>query len=441
MTLLQRARAVLRQSRDVCCVSHMRFIWGGWRMGRQQGKRFVYGHGTPIATAHPACPRCGCGPLPPHPPHPPLPLLLLLMMIRFREQGLLELLESVLLMTGAPYLQACLEALRNADSWQAAEGALFAVRAVSGPLRRQLGAGGGGGGGGGSLQVAELLGAIFHELCGDIGNSGGGSRSGGLAGALLASPHACATAASLVGAYAPWFDATPAAPLEGALRLLLHALCYQDSWGAAAAAFRALCTRCAGRLAAGGALSGLAGVAAGAVAPPPPGDGQPGACVPMPLHDRTAVVEGLARIAAMLPPAELQEAALALQAPHLARARAAAAACAAGAASKALLQQLAQELQLLAVLLRSTEAQGPPGPPPGMPAPPHPALVLLEAAWPVLSAVCEAPACRADEGIVDAVCEVYKVCLRVSVCCADAVMLLHHHGVVKRVGGRAGASM
>lgn len=59
----------------------------------------------------------------------------------------------------------------------------------------------------------------------------------------------------------------------------------------------------------------------------------------------------------------------------------------------------------MAVLIKGMEVPGPP-----LPGVMHPAMKLLEAAWPALTAVAEAPVCQQDADVVDALCEVYKVC-------------------------------
>ncbi len=110
-----------------------------------------------------------------------------------------------------------------------------------------------------SPNMPQVLLSIFGELC---------SPSSTVA-SSLAHPLVCQTAAGAIGAYAAWFGSTEASPLEGALQLLLHALAHRESWQDAAQAFRALCCRCASRLAGSGAFMGLMDVAARAVAPLP----------------------------------------------------------------------------------------------------------------------------------------------------------------------------
>lgn len=127
------------------------------------------------------------------------------------------------------------------------------------------------------------------------------------------------------------------------------------------------------------------------------------------LDDRQAVVEGLVRIVTHLDAQESTECALSLQQPLLARTQAilthgSSTAAQGGAAAKQLLQHLAQELQLMAVLIKGMEMPGP-----LLPGTMHPAMKLLEAAWPALTAVAEAPVCQQDADVVQALCEVYKV--------------------------------
>jgi hypothetical protein len=129
----------------------------------------------------------------------------------------------------------------------------------------------------------------------------------------------------------------------------------------------------------------------------------------MPLEDRQAIVEGLARVVTFLGPQDVTDAALNIQQPHLARTQSiishgSSTAAQGGVAAKQLLQHLADELQLMAVLIKGMEFPG--QPPSGIV---HPAMKLLEAAWPVLSAVADAPVCRQDKTVLEAVCEVHRV--------------------------------
>lgn len=207
---------------------------------------------------------------------------------RFRDQGLTELLETVYLMTGPQYLSSIQEVIATAGSWQQVEGALFCLRAVAGRIRRHTStapANGCNGQADRAQQEQQLLLGLFETVC---------SPNSRVA-AVLNNPYVCATAAGLVGAYAAWFDNTVNSPLEGALRLLLHALSYRDSWQAAAAAFRALTMRCAARLAAVPVLQSLGAAATAAIAPTP----QPGQVCFGLLPKQRATRAGVAEVAGM----------------------------------------------------------------------------------------------------------------------------------------------
>lgn len=150
-------------------------------------------------------------------------------------------------------------------------------------------------------------------------------------------------------------------------------------------------------------------------APPPPAAiTNPSPQMPvfssMPLEDRQCVLEGLMRVVTLLAPPEALECALGLQAPLMARIQAilthgSSMAAQGGPAAKQLLKHLAQELQLMAVLVKGMEVPG--APPVGGAM--HPAMRLLEVAWPALTAVGDAPVCQQDAAVVQALCEVHKV--------------------------------
>jgi hypothetical protein len=162
--------------------------------------------------------------------------------------------------------------------------------------------------------------------------------------------------------------------------------------------------------------------------------------VQLQLEDRQAVLEGLVRIVTYLGPQDALDCAISLQQPLLARTQAiltngSSTAAQGGPAAKQLLQHLAQELQLMAVLIKGMEMPGPP-----TPGAVHPAMKLLEAAWPALTAVAEAPVCQRDADVVQALCEVYKV--RHGACNkAAGVALRPCTGVYMSTTGLRGASL
>ncbi|GIL59546.1 hypothetical protein Vafri_14293, partial [Volvox africanus] len=146
--------------------------------------------------------------------------------------------------------------------------------------------------------------------------------------------------------------------------------------------------------------------------------------VPLRLEERSAVAEGLSRLASGLPAEAAADAGCGLIAPCVSRAQsvAAAAAAAGGPLSPATLAALAAELGLMTAVVRFLEP--PPGPhrmPPSCSssspslqpgaaaaAEGHPALRALQVAWPVLSAVAGEPQCQRDPGVVEALAELYK---------------------------------
>ena len=135
------------------------------------------------------------------------------------------------------------------------------------------------------------------------------------------------SACRLIGEYAVWFGSGgPAANqlLGGALRILLSSLnLTQGVHGGAkhaANAFRVLCIRCANNLAGDpGSLVALMDAAAALYAPPPLASSL-AESVPLDGEERTAVVEGLARVVAHLPPAHMGEAGIKLVQPLITRA-------------------------------------------------------------------------------------------------------------------------
>ena len=67
----------------------------------------------------------------------------------------------------------------------------------------------------------------------------------------MSNPWVCQAACHLIGEYAAWFGKAEGAPWEGALRLLLCALRFPQSWRHAAHAFRNICVRCKDQLLSG----------------------------------------------------------------------------------------------------------------------------------------------------------------------------------------------
>ncbi|GLI65081.1 hypothetical protein VaNZ11_008517 [Volvox africanus] len=311
----------------------------------------------------------------------------------------------------------------HVSDWRRVEAALFCLRAVNVPVKAAAM-----GGRAGALDNAQaaatsaelqaLLGRLFGDIC---------SPSGRVAG-LLVVPWVCLAVSRLIGEYAAWLGKTQDAPLQAAMGLLIHALSVPTAAPAAAQAFRNCCVRGADKLTSDlRVLTALATAAMAVVAPPPPPGGGAGAAVLLGLEERSAVAEGLSRLASGLPAEAAVDAACGLIAPCVSRAQsvAAAAAAAGGPLSTATLAALAAELGLMTAVVRFLEP--PPGPhriPPtssssspslrpgaAAAAEDHPALRALQVAWPVLSAVAGEPQCQTDPGVVEALAELYKCSL------------------------------
>ncbi|KAG2427058.1 hypothetical protein HXX76_012574 [Chlamydomonas incerta] len=367
---------------------------------------------------------------------------------RFREQQAADLLESMYGQCRAGLAAALVEGATASSSgvngggangaaaggggdaaWRRVEAALFCLRAIHLPVKAAALGGRAGeldtpAAASQSAELQALLGRLFTDVC---------SPSGRVYG-LLPHPWLCQAACRLIADYAAWFGKAPDAPLQPALALLLQALSVRPAAAAAAQAFRNLCVRGADRLTADPAtLPALAAAAMSAVAPPPaPGlNGGVAAAVALEPEQRAAVVEGLARLAASLPAAQGAEAGRALMAPCVARAQSiatAAAAASGGRLSPAALSALAAELGLMSAVVRFLEfpqfaqaAAGGGEAAAAAAAEAHPALQVLQVAWPVLAAVASEPQCAADPGVAEALCELYK---RSLLCAKQAGRLL-----------------
>ncbi|GAX80410.1 hypothetical protein CEUSTIGMA_g7849.t1 [Chlamydomonas eustigma] len=329
---------------------------------------------------------------------------------RFRDQHLLEVLESAYGMLRSEYLHVMYRMAMTATTWQQYEVGLYGLRAVSvvrvglSPTRGHL------------EPTASTLLEMFTQICSGSGNA---SKFSG-------QPMVAKSACRLIGAYAQWFSTLEcgATLLGGALKLLLDSLRLPDAAPPAAVAFRGVCSRCAGRMAA--EPSGLMGLMAAAahyyspapepqsgtnLASPSPalstttGSGSSTLAGPCSLgeEERVALVEGLARVVAALPREQVGDAGLTLIAPLVVRSRYLAES---GALTQESLRVLAIELRLMAAALRFLEL-----PPIEKGAPveqQHPAMKVLEGAWPILSGVAQSMLCQRSAVVVEALCDVYQ---------------------------------
>ncbi|KAK9804313.1 hypothetical protein WJX72_006272 [[Myrmecia] bisecta] len=310
---------------------------------------------------------------------------------RFREQMLTDPLESCYALLRCRFLEYFGSVLSSSTSWQGIEAAMFAIRSVSLSVKTRV------------INTEstipdiakdkedtrQFLEGLFGELCSE-------HAAGGVLGTQ---PWVVAAACRLISEYAAWFGKAPHAPVEGALRYLLQAMAFQEAGQHAANAFRNLCTRASWRLRDVSMLSGLIQAAERVLAPASAGSSK------LSQEDRQAVVEGLARIIAVLPQGEACQAGLLLTAPFVQRAQHLVASTSGSPITQDLGTAMAGELLLLAAAVRFMEFAGDNGKlgPQG-----HPALRLLEAAYPTLSAVAESPAWQGNVEVINALCEVYQ---------------------------------
>ncbi len=219
----------------------------------------------------------------------------------------------------------------------------------------------------------------------------------------------------------------------------------------AALAFRSLCNRCSAKLRRPATLLALIEAAEAVLASPAqPSKGAQAAPSPtaaVASDDRVVIVEGLARIVAVLPPADAAAAGLRLATPFIHGVQQTATATAGKQVTSSTVAQepapapclnyhmqtstltdedslcveagghvsdeaaaaAASDLQLLAASIRFLEFSSAPAVDGrGHPAEAHPALHIMQQAYPVLAALLEAPAWRAQADVVDAACEVYR---------------------------------
>jgi|AntAceMinimDraft_1070359.scaffolds.fasta_scaffold08784_1 hypothetical protein len=366
--------------------------------------------------------------------------------MRFREQILADLLDNCYGMMRSRYLVEIGVALAGASTWQAAEAAVFAARAVSVPVKQHvlntrasasdLAASGGAEAGRGGIDLAaadrQESNAFLGQLFARVGEAGSAATSGqGAAGGVFTShPLVMESTARMVGAYAAWLGQAGAgsACVPGSVAYLLAALRVPEAFRHAAQGFRNVCARCAVHLQAPELLGRLMDSAEACMpaAPPPAmaGAACSGGAGAEGEDDRAAIVEGLARVIASLPSATAAaEAGKKLAAPLVARA-AQHAAAAGGNPGDAAVTLLAAELRLVASAIRFLEF-------PALASPEgggdgggeHPAMAVLSAAWPTLSQFNAAP-WRALPQVVEALCEVYT---RALLCAKHAAAPLLPH--------------
>ncbi|GAB4818769.1 hypothetical protein N2152v2_005815 [Parachlorella kessleri] len=390
---------------------------------------------------------------------------------RLRDQMLPESLETAYGLLRARYLGFAWHLLQTAPSWQQAEAAMYLFNAVSISVKASVLSAGSPAGGGAdenspagasaaaqqdAQQAKQLLASLFAQLCSPEGI------------ARLAAPGAhpllARGACSLVEGYAAWFARAQEVPLQEALRLCLACMHSPVSSGVASKAFQALCVRCAWRLRDPHLVASLIDAASPLLQPQqaPAHQHPPGALqlqqaqqqqqqhTVFSMADKQALVEGLARLVAGLPPPNLQEAAARLTRPFTAHATSLVQAfhqqqqqqqsssghhqghalanghvngsgspspvvgTAAGGPSTQACQALAEDLQLVAGALRflafgSALGQGSGGGSGDSDAGSlQPVVRVLQEVGPMLQAVVDTPGWYCHEGVATAAAEVYR---------------------------------
>lgn len=294
---------------------------------------------------------------------------------RFREQSATEVLTGCLQLLDTEFVAAMRAQLEGAKTWQALELVTFVTRALHIEFKSVLGA---------DADVAhkEGVGLLLAEALAPIAEGRVADQPAPLV----------ASAARLVGSYGKWLASSQPAMLEGCVRCLLGALAVPEAAEHAASAFRALCVHAQRVLGRPETVAALLG-----------------ACVPSITNAelsaglRIALVEGLARLVAVLP-AEGAQAALGslVSAPctllqmllsTVSPPSPGAAPPPAEAAAEAAVQ-----LQLVASGIRFCDRFGEVAS--------HPVLPVLQGCWPLLMQA--AATFRADAGFVTALAELYR---------------------------------
>mmetsp|Transcript_17088 Transcript_17088/g.51068 ORF Transcript_17088/g.51068 Transcript_17088/m.51068 type:complete len:994 (+) Transcript_17088:167-3148(+) len=308
----------------------------------------------------------------------------------FREQALAEGFETAYNVLRMQFLMFCGSALAEAQSWQAAEAALLAIRvAAEDAVPRALEASDDPSeDNADAVATTRYLADLFSALA---SGTGAASRHGD-------HPEVAAAAARVVAACSDWFAAERAAPLEAVMTMLLRSLSVPQAARPAARAFRSLCLKCSGHLATPASLAALTPAVSAT-------------SQHLRLVDRQALAEGLARLGGRLPAAEAAEAGVNLVTPALQLLQR----LLDGSGhqpTEAVLQAASDELMVIATIFQCYESKRGAG---GLTSALHrqepPADEargqMLRAVYTVLDALLQRPAWRANETAVTAVCEVY----------------------------------
>ncbi|KAK9902253.1 hypothetical protein WJX75_009732 [Coccomyxa subellipsoidea] len=301
---------------------------------------------------------------------------------RFRDHAIDELLGCAYALLRMEYLQYCGSLYAGSGAWQDKELALYAVRVVAGAVRGRA-----------------LQGEPIHDpvVLADVQQTSAflSALFGGICTGTAPHPALANSVAQCVGAYSAWFGRAPDVPLQPALQQLLVYMAVPEAAQSAGTAFRNLCVRCGSQLGNPALLTPLIHAARAALSTAGPQVDQ---------EWQKLMVEGLARLVVLLPAAEAAAAGVQIAQPIVERiTQLTPQAC--GAPSSPAAAELVGRLRLLAVLVRYMETSS------DMPTAAgsvHPAMRLLQIAYPALEAVAGSAALQADEKVYKALCEVFQ---------------------------------
>ena len=384
---------------------------------------------------------------------------------RFREQLLLDALDSCYTLLRADYLSIVWQAIQKAGSWQEVEACMFAVRVIAQSLKerclneRETDA----------IKVQdkqhsnEFLHSVFQQIALDGAGALGSLSAAAAAQSPSSSPVVAAApespaspsshvttssvfsshpqvmeaTAQLIGQYAQWLGQSrtvTADMFDGALGYLFKTMAMNHGpprWKAAEA-FRNLCARCSARMRTPEMLGKLMQAAefctsesaatqasATATASSPSSPGPPvGILKSLDEEEekaRTLLLVGLARVVSSMPDANAASAcAQRLCSPILMRchgiavAATAASSTASRDASPVGAPRMAAELRLLAGCTQFLQSSVRGGAARSAPV----ASAALSDVWPVLQALCEDVRWRSDAAVFEAICSVYTNALK-----------------------------
>lgn len=312
---------------------------------------------------------------------------------RFREHVLADLLDNCFGVLKGEYLSIVGNALGNAPNWQVAEAGTFALRAAAERIKEEMEEST-------TTTAEEFLTQLFTTVA---------SQASDNSGVFSAHPLLRASTCRLINSYAFWLGkkGDKGTLGRGILMYVTSSFSHGSSWPTAAVAFRSVCSRCARALRdpeTFGALlehteQSISGIRVGV-------DG----------HDfsdnRTAVMEGLARVIAAMQIQHASQISPRLVSPIAGRCKAIAMEMAQQLPQNQIAhaeaaRTMAAELSLIASSVRFLEFPSSSTATSGVE---HPAIAVLSAAWPMLEEIVSAKMWQAPS-VVKAISEIYVAAL------------------------------